>query len=115
MSRSYDCVSRLISFYQTPGSILVDRITLHITHMDIEEGSPSTGERCPHDYVRVLQGDNENAPEVGKYCGTSAPAPITSNGNALTVTFTSDASVARTGFIASFSKSTSCKYSCTGY
>ncbi|XP_033110748.1 cubilin-like [Anneissia japonica] len=81
-----------------------DRITLTFTHMDIEE---STDGNCMHDSVKVLNGNDEYAPEVGTYCGTTVPASITSNGAAMTLLFVSDGSAQQTGFRAVYTTSTS--------
>ncbi|XP_052697133.1 cubilin-like isoform X2 [Crassostrea angulata] len=79
-----------------------DRITLTFTHMDIEEFSD-----CGKDYIRVLNGDDLNAPEVGTYCGRTIPTPITSSGSALMIQFVSDRSVQMSGFRALYTKSMS--------
>ena len=60
--------------------------------------------------LQVLQGDNVDAPEHGRYCGNGIPPAITSTGYALTIVFSSDASVQQPGFTASYSKSTSCEF-----
>ncbi|XP_067930809.1 cubilin-like [Watersipora subatra] len=88
------------------GSQAVDRITLQFSHMDLEESDVSLG-LCAHDSVRVLQGDNADAPQQGIYCGQGVPPSITSTSYALTVVFTTDSTVQLTGFSASYSKSTS--------
>lgn len=91
--------------------ISVDRITLQFTHMDVEQqDSDASSGLCSHDWVKVLQGDNPDAPIHGTYCGDTIPASITSTSYALTVMFSSDVSIQRTGFSASYSKSTSCKH-----
>ncbi|XP_033761795.1 cubilin-like [Pecten maximus] len=84
----------------------VDRVTLTFTHMDTEFYAS-----CIHDYVSVYNGDDDDAPLIGTYCGSTVPAPITSLGSALFVRFVSDPSVQRTGFRAVYTKSSS---SCGG-
>ncbi len=79
-----------------------DRITLTFTHMDIENRGS-----CARDYVRVLDGNDADSPELGRYCGTTIPPPIRSQGSALFVIFISDVSIERTGFRATYTKSTS--------
>ncbi|XP_061178089.1 cubilin-like [Saccostrea echinata] len=79
-----------------------DRITLTFTHMDVEELSD-----CTKDYVRVLNGDDLDAPEIGTYCGRTIPSPITSSGSAMIVQFVSDRSIQRSGFRALYTKSLS--------
>lgn len=55
-----------------------------------------------YDYVYVHDGGFPSSPLIGRYHGTSLPAVITSSTNQLYVTFTSDGSVARSGFAASY-------------
>ena len=70
--------------------------------MDLE-----VNDGCNRDYVQVLDGVDENAPLIGKFCGTTSPSPITSQGMALFVQFVSDPSFQATGFRATYTKSTS--------
>ena len=77
-------------------------MTLIFTHMDLEED-----DGCNSDYVQVLDGVDELAPLVGKFCGSTSPTPITSQGMALYVQFVSDQASQATGFRAIYSKSTS--------
>ncbi|XP_048237900.1 cubilin-like isoform X1 [Haliotis rufescens] len=83
-----------------------DRVTLTFTHMDVE----SRGS-CSRDYVKVLDGNDANSPELGTYCGNTVPSPIQSQGSAMFVIFMSDASIQGTGFRATYTKSSS---SCGG-
>uniref|UniRef100_A0A8C4TGW5 CUB domain-containing protein n=1 Tax=Erpetoichthys calabaricus TaxID=27687 RepID=A0A8C4TGW5_ERPCA len=53
---------------------------------------------CSFDYLEVRDGSSETDPLIGKYCGTSAPPPITSSSNKLWIKFKSDSSVTRGGF-----------------
>ena len=62
---------------------------------------------CNKDYVQVLDGVDEMAPVVGKFCGSTSPSPITSQGMALFVQFVSDASQQASGFRATYTKSAS--------
>jgi hypothetical protein len=54
------------------------------------------------DFLYVYNGDNLNAPLIGRYTGTAIPAPITSSGNALLVQFRSDCATVASGWIASW-------------
>ncbi|XP_041458355.1 cubilin-like [Lytechinus variegatus] len=81
----------------------LDRITLIFTHMDLE----ANGETDCHDYVTVRQGNSDTSPEVGTYCGSTIPIPITSTGPSLFVSFSSDTSITLTGFRATYSTSES--------
>ena len=56
---------------------------------------------CKHDYLEVRDGPSANSPVIGlKLCGSTAPAPIQSTGNSMTLIFHTDRSVERveTGF-----------------
>ena len=64
---------------------------------------------CNHDYVVVYDGDDANGTEIGTYCGNTIPAPITSQGSAMTVQFISDQSIQMSGFRAVYTKSISSK------
>ncbi|XP_028815099.1 cubilin [Denticeps clupeoides] len=82
-------------------------VTLSFTDFELEMINSS----CSHDAVEVLDGDNDQAPLVGRYCGRDVPHPVTSFSNALVVNFVSDSSVSKKGFRATYSASTS---SCGG-
>jgi len=71
--------------------------------MDLENNNNN----CSDDYVSVLEGNDNDAPEIGRYCGTTVPSAITSVGSALVVKFMTDASHQRRGFQAVYTKSTS--------
>ena len=62
---------------------------------------------CTKDYVQVLDGIDENAPLVGKFCGSTSPSPITSQGMSLYVQFVSDAVGQEAGFRAAYTKAVS--------
>ena len=55
---------------------------------------------CRYDYLSVYDGpDTGLSPLIGsKLCGTTAPAPIQSTGNSMTLLFQSDGSVTGVGF-----------------
>jgi hypothetical protein len=55
------------------------------------------------DFLYVYNGDNLNAPLIGRYTGSTIPAPITSSGNALLVQFRSDCATVAAGWAASWS------------
>ncbi|XP_059158904.1 mucin-like protein isoform X1 [Physella acuta] len=75
-------------------------ISLNITEFVVEG--------CPYDYLEVYDGRDTNADLFGQYC-TDAPGLVTSSGNSLTVTFTSDGSGNLKGFIASYAIESQCK------
>ena len=51
-----------------------------------------------HDYVAVYDGDSTAAPLIGRFSGSSLPAPITSSSTKLFVRFTTDGSGQNQGF-----------------
>jgi len=55
------------------------------------------------DYVSIYDGADESAPLIGNFSGNNLPDEITSSGNKLFVTFTSEENNAAPGFFASFS------------
>ncbi|KAI4871253.1 hypothetical protein NFI96_019773 [Prochilodus magdalenae] len=70
-----------------------ERVFLNFTHMEIEY-HPG----CEYDYVEVRDGSAETDPLIGKYCGSTLPAPILSTLNVLWIRFKSDDSVSHAGF-----------------
>ncbi|XP_021357124.1 cubilin-like [Mizuhopecten yessoensis] len=76
------------SIYATPG----DSISLTFTDMDLENGG------CSYDYVEVRDGDNEDAPLFGRYCGSSIPSTLVTSGNHMFIEFRTDGSVRDNGF-----------------
>ena len=89
-------------YYKCLTCITADRVTLTFTHMDLEVDNG-----CNNDFVQVLDGIDENAPLVGKFCGSTSPSPITSQGMSLYVQFVSDAVRQESGFRATYTKATS--------
>uniref|UniRef100_A0A4W6F2P1 Cubilin n=1 Tax=Lates calcarifer TaxID=8187 RepID=A0A4W6F2P1_LATCA len=75
-----------------------ERVALNFTHMNLESHS-----NCLFDYVEVRDGRTETDPLIGKYCGSTLPAPMTSSSNFLWIRFRSDSSVSRAGFRAVYS------------
>ena len=55
-----------------------------------------------HDRVSVYNGTSSSSPRIGQYSGSTLPAAITSSGNNLFIKFTTDGSVTRSGFAASY-------------
>nr|XP_033495310.1 cubilin [Epinephelus lanceolatus] len=84
-----------------------NHVTLSFTDFELE----MINSNCSHDAVRILDGDNYQAPVIGRYCGNEIPHPVTSFSTSLVVNFISDYSVSRKGFRATYSASTS---SCGG-
>ena len=54
------------------------------------------------DRVSVYNGTSSSSPLIGQYSGSTLPAAITSSGNNLFIRFTTDGSVIRSGFAASY-------------
>ncbi|XP_034025114.1 cubilin [Thalassophryne amazonica] len=84
-----------------------NHVTLSFTDLNLEMANSN----CSHDAVVILDGDNYQAPSIGRYCGSELPHPLTSFSNAMVVNFISDHSVSGRGFRATYSASTS---SCGG-
>ncbi|XP_041670250.1 cubilin [Cheilinus undulatus] len=74
-----------------------EEVSLNFTHMNLESHSS-----CVFDYVEVRDGRTETDPLIGRYCGTTLPAPIHSSSNYLWIRFRSDSSVSRAGFRATY-------------
>ncbi|XP_043283629.1 tolloid-like protein 1 [Venturia canescens] len=78
------------------------RITLNFTHFDLE-GSLMFPQECEYDSVEVASklGD-DILRKHGVFCGSRVPQLLTSEGNSMRVTFTSDNSIQKSGFAAVF-------------
>lgn len=57
---------------------------------------------CRYDYVDVYDG-HLHGQRLGRFCGTSRPGALVTNGNKMQVTMVSDANTAGSGFMAVFS------------
>lgn len=55
-----------------------------------------------YDYVKVYDGSSSSFTLIGEFDGDSLPASITSSSYELYVTFTSDGSVKKSGFLANY-------------
>ncbi|KAM4534255.1 cubilin [Odontesthes bonariensis] len=84
-----------------------NHVTLSFTDFELE----MINSYCSHDAVEIRDGDNYQAPSIGRYCGSDIPHPVTSFSNSMVVNFISDNSVSRKGFRATYTASTS---SCGG-
>ncbi|TWW71481.1 Cubilin 460 kDa receptor, partial [Takifugu flavidus] len=84
-----------------------NHVTLSFTDFALETNYMN----CSHDAVMILDGNNNQAPVIGRYCGDELPHPVTSFSNSLLVNFVSDLSISDRGFRATYSASTS---SCGG-
>ncbi|XP_013797015.2 cubilin [Apteryx mantelli] len=96
MNRRYEKNLECIWIITAPENKLIN---LTFTSFALEAQSART---CRYDYVKLYDGDNENASLVGTYCGSMVPAPFLSTSNFLTVKFITDNSVEREGFNATY-------------
>ncbi|XP_043916230.1 cubilin-like [Protopterus annectens] len=80
-----------------------NHVTISFTDFEIENRYGN----CSSDAVEFLDGDNSEAPSIGRYCGNVMPHPITSFSNGLVVNFVSDAITVAKGFRATYAASTS--------
>lgn len=55
-----------------------------------------------YDFVRIYDGTTTSAPLIGSYSGDSLPMPITANSGKMLIVFTSDSSITRAGWQASY-------------
>ena len=74
-----------------------DKIQLTFSVFDLEQHGV-----CRWDYLEVRDGEDENAPLKGRFCGSLIPQPIVSSGNKLWIKFKADASFNGQGFKASY-------------
>ncbi|XP_058808349.1 protein tolkin-like [Phymastichus coffea] len=78
------------------------RITLNFTHFDLE-GNNVYEQPCKYDWLEVSSSLREAVVKRhGVFCGSRPPPVITSEGSALRLVFSSDASMQKSGFAAVF-------------
>ena len=70
------------------------QIVIRFEYFDLEGAS-----KCRFDYVAVRDGEKENSPVIGIYCGFSKPATITTSNNVASIRFNSDTSISGGGFL----------------
>merc|ERR1712142_558539 len=85
-----DCIK---SFKAREGEI----IELTMEDFEVEYNS-----NCAYDYVTVYDGKDEKAPKMGTFCGTTIPKQVRSSGQYLYMTFHSDGSVTKRGFMGKY-------------
>ena len=56
------------------------------------------GTECQYDYLEMRNGESEDSAFIGRYCGLTAPPPVTSTHNHLWIHFFSDPSQTSSGF-----------------
>lgn len=59
---------------------------------------------CAYDYLEVRDGNSENSPLLGRFCGYEKPEELKTSSNQLWMKFVSDGSVNKGGFAANFFK-----------
>lgn len=74
-----------------------DKVVLTFETFALEENPV-----CQYDYVLIRDGSTSKSPMIGKFCGSSRPATITSTGNFLWIGFRSDSSTTKMGFKATW-------------
>ena len=67
------------------------------SHFELE-----TTSGCSYDQVMVFNGPSKSHPLLGKFCGSFRPADVITTSNRMLMTFQSDDSNERTGFLAVF-------------
>lgn len=70
--------------------------------MSIELSFQSFDTEHNYDWVTIYDGPLTTNTTLGRYSGTTIPPPVQSSGHVVTVVFTSDSSVSRTGFSAEY-------------
>ncbi|UYV64840.1 BMP1 [Cordylochernes scorpioides] len=78
-------------FTTTPGH----RIKLVFTSFELEPHP-----ECAYDHIEALDGAGEQAPSLGRFCGSKLPHPLLASANKMYLIFKSDSSVQRKGFLA---------------
>ena len=67
---------------------------IRFQYFDLEGAS-----KCRFDYLIVKDGEHDFSKTIGRYCGSSKPATITTSSNTANLQFNSDTSIARGGFL----------------
>lgn len=69
------------------------RVQLNFSEIDVESNSA-----CSYDYIKIYNGPDETAPELGHYCGRHMIGAATSSSNEVFIVFKSDLSNTARGF-----------------
>lgn len=70
--------------------------------LGFEEFDLEGGDSCRLDYVEVRDGDSQNSPLIGRYCGTTAPMVVRGSSNKFWVRFHSNGFITGKGFEATW-------------
>nr|XP_036671656.1 cubilin homolog [Drosophila suzukii] len=76
------------------------RLELVVHNFTLE--SDYDADDCKGDWLEIRNGDSQSSPLIGRYCGTKIPSRLPSFGNALHLSFKSDDSVEKSGFLLSW-------------
>uniref|UniRef100_A0A8B9H9X0 Inactive serine protease PAMR1 n=1 Tax=Astyanax mexicanus TaxID=7994 RepID=A0A8B9H9X0_ASTMX len=105
-----NCLSNSGTIYRPQKNPIVTGLTLCVfvyrcrfTMLSLE-----SDHSCRYDYVEVRDGDNQNSPVIGRYCGDNIPAPVRSSGDSLHIRFVSDGYNNYDGFSATFREISAC-------
>ncbi|XP_063226608.1 cubilin [Bacillus rossius redtenbacheri] len=79
-------------------------VQLTFTLFNLEEGFTWVNTRCPYDWVEVFDNSTElyAGGSIGRYCGHTLPAVLTTQSNVMTIIFHSDSSNQDEGFSANY-------------
>ena len=113
MTATSSCSNLLVrDASNSTGTIYSTRTSTYSSNMDCRWNLTSNGviellfyrfvTESSADYVSVYDGDSTSAPLIGRFSGSSLPAPITSSSTKLYVRFTSDGSTQYRGFAARY-------------
>ena len=75
----------------------------HIVQINFIAFEIEEDKECKYDYVQIFNNGSERAESLGRFCGSTIPAVLTSTDNVVTIVFKTDESTSRNGFSASFS------------
>ena len=62
------------------------------------------GVGCPNDYVLIRNGLAADSPILGRYCGSTKPAPMITRSNKVSVQFISNGAVQSSGFLLNYTQ-----------
>ncbi|XP_070071373.1 cubilin homolog [Drosophila takahashii] len=73
------------------------RLELVVHNFTLEGGYGTSN--CLADWLEIRNGDSKSSPLIGRYCGSEIPSRLPSFGNALHLSFESDTSIEKSGFL----------------
>jgi len=79
-----------------------DALSITLMFDEVYLESPEADGRTYYDYITIYDGDNADAPVIGKYAGSDVPPSIQSSGNAMFITFKSNMNEEFDGFSAHY-------------